>query len=597
MCRIAGIVNKTLPLFEIENMVKEMCDLQKHGGPDDKGLYSCFESNLVFGHRRLALIDLSPAGHQPMIYQQRYVISFNGEIYNFQSLKTELIQLGMQFHTHSDTEVILAAFAQWNTQSFVKLSGMFAFALYDTVEKNLFLVRDASGIKPLYYSVTDDSIEFASEIRAFRALGNKKENKYWPVFQLAYGFIPEPVTTLQHVKPLHKGCFYKCNLLTGTKSLQSFTHYSYSNKLTDMAASQSAIKDSIEKAVGRHLLSDAPIGVFLSGGIDSGIITILASGYQADHLKTLSLYFNEKEFSEKKYQDSIIENLGCKNYQHLLNESEFQQSFPTVLQAMDMPSCDGINTWFISKYAQENGLKAVLSGIGGDELFGGYPSFRRISVARHLQHTPSLLLKLAGKSPNNKLNRLSYLSMESNNGLYLFLRGLFPPPLIAQHLDADEKEIWALLQEQPVMPVLSNMAGGNEASWMELNMYMQNQLLRDADVMSMAHGVEIRVPFLDKEVIQTALSIDARIKYEGELPKQILINAFKSILPEVIWNRKKMGFGFPFTKWMANNSFVADTMQNGNSNSRQSYIKFKEGKLHWSHLMSLMFLQIRGVEG
>ena len=212
-------------------MVTQMCDLQKHGGPDDAGIYSCPESNLVLGNRRLALIDLSPSGHQPMIYQDRYVISFNGEIYNFHSLKNELIQAGRHFHTQSDTEVILAAFAQWNTQSFAKLSGMFAFALYDTVEKNLYLVRDPSGIKPLYYAATSSSIEFASEIRAFTAVENKKENTHWPVFQLAYGHIPEPITTLQDVKPLHKGCFYKFNLSTGVNSLQSFTHYSYSDTL------------------------------------------------------------------------------------------------------------------------------------------------------------------------------------------------------------------------------------------------------------------------------------------------------------------------------------------------------------------------------
>ena len=243
-------------------MVTQMCDLQKHGGPDDAGIYSCPESNLVLGNRRLALIDLSPSGHQPMFYQDRYVISFNGEIYNFHSLKNELIQAGRHFHTQSDTEVILAAFAQWNTQSFAKLSGMFAFALYDTFEKNLYLVRDPSGIKPLYYAATSSSIEFASEIRAFTAVENKKENTHWPVFQLAYGHIPEPITTLQDVKPLHKGFFYKFNLSTGVNSLQSFTHYSYSDTIHDPGASQDAIKASIQKAVGRHLLSDAPIGVF-----------------------------------------------------------------------------------------------------------------------------------------------------------------------------------------------------------------------------------------------------------------------------------------------------------------------------------------------
>ncbi|MEO6218882.1 MAG: asparagine synthase (glutamine-hydrolyzing) [Ginsengibacter sp.] len=595
MCRIAGIVNKTLPLSAVETMVKEMCDLQKHGGPDDEGLYSCVENNLVLGHRRLALIDLSAAGHQPMIYQNRYVISFNGEIYNFPELKNELKQMGKQFQTHSDTEVILAAFAQWNTQSFAKLSGMFAFALYDTLEKNLYLVRDASGIKPLYYSVADGTIEFASEIRAFNALGDKKENKQWPVFQLAYGFIPEPVTTLQNVKPLHKGCFYKLNLSTGVDSLQSFAHYSYSDSMHDPAASRDVIRSSIQHAVKRHLLSDAPIGVFLSGGIDSSIVTSLAFDSEAEHLKTLSIYFNEAQFSEKKYQDSIIENLHCKYYQHLLTEAEFQESFPAILQAMDMPSCDGLNTWFISKYAKQHGLKAVLSGVGADELFGGYPSFGRISIAGQLQNMPAALLQSARYSGTKKIKRLTYLSLEGTKGLYLFLRGLFTPSEIAQQLGATEKETWAILEEQPMLPGLNALAPKNAASWIEMNIYMQDQLLRDADVMSMAHGVEIRVPFLDKDVIQTALSIDAGIKYKGPLPKQILINAFKDKLPENIWNRKKMGFSFPFTQWMSNNAFVEDTMQNGSTASQLSYKKFKEGKLFWNNLMSLLILENRGV--
>jgi asparagine synthase (glutamine-hydrolysing) len=595
LCRIAGIANKSLSLPAIEEMVTQMCDLQQHGGPDDAGIYSCAENNLVLGHRRLALIDLSPAGHQPMVYRERYIISFNGEIYNFHELKNELAQAGMAFHTECDTEVILAAFARWNTQSFAKLKGMFAFALYDTIEKDIYLVRDPSGIKPLYYSVNDTSIEFASEMRAFAASGNKSENPHWPVFQLAYGHIPEPVTTLQDVKPLHKGCFYKYNLSTGVSSYQSFTHYSYSNSIIDASSARLAIKNALHSAVGRHLLSDAPVGVFLSGGIDSGTITTLASGFQHEHLKTLSLYFREEQFSEKKYQDSIIAQIQCKYYQHLLTESEFSESFPAILKDMDMPSCDGINTWFISKYAKENGLKAVLSGIGGDELFGGYPSFSRISVAGRLQRIPSRLLLQAKRNPDKRMNRLTYLSLEGIKGRYLFLRGQYIPQQIARQLGASEKQVWSILQEHPTLPSLSCLLPKNQASWMELNMYMQNQLLRDVDVMGMTHGVEIRVPFLDDEVVKTALSVDAGLKYMGPLPKQMLINAFKDQLPEEVWNRRKMGFSMPFTKWLHESHFVKDIMAKGNPAARNNYNKFKEGKLHWSHLMSLIILQTRGI--
>jgi len=534
LCRISGIANKSLPVKALEEMVTQMCNLQQHGGPDDSGIYTCAESNLVLGHRRLALIDLSASGHQPMIYKERYIISFNGEIYNFHHLKKELMQAGMAFHTHSDTEVILAAFAQWNTQSFARLKGMFAFALYDSVEKNLFLVRDPSGIKPLYYSVSHNSIEFASEIRAFAPLKNKKENKNWPVYQLAYGHIPEPLTTLQDVRPLHKGFFYRFNVFTCSGSLQSYAHYSYSSTLHDNKKAETIIKETLHNAVRRHLISDAPIGVFLSGGIDSGIIAILASAYQKS-LKTLSLYFNESQFSEKKYQDIIIESLQSRYYQHLLKESEFQQSFPDILKAMDMPSCDGINIWFISKYAKEHGLKAVLSGIGGDELFGGYPSFERISIAQQLQRMPLSFLRLACKSGLKKFNRLPYLSLEGMKGLYLFLRGQFIPIQIAKQLGASEKEIWSLLQEHPILSRLPLVSPKDTASWIEMNIYLQNQLLRDSDVMGMAHGVEIRVPFLDDEVVTSVLSVNPAIKYQKPLPKQFLINAFKDKLAENVW--------------------------------------------------------------
>jgi asparagine synthase (glutamine-hydrolysing) len=581
MCRIAGIFNKELPIQEMEALVKEMCDLQKHGGPDDEGLYSCGATNVVLGHRRLAVIDLTSAGHQPMMYQDRYVISFNGEIYNFPELKSELELAGLHFHTNCDTEVILAAFAHWNTQSFAKLGGMFAFALYDILEKDLYLVRDASGIKPLYYSSTSNGIEFASEIRAFAPLKNKKENRSWPIYQLAYGHLPEPVTTLQDVRPLHKGCFFKYNTVSGATSLQSFTHYSFSNSIDNVAIAECAIKESIEKAVGRHLLSDAPIGVFLSGGVDSGIITSLSCHFQKEQLKTLSLYFKEEQFSEKKYQDGIIEKLHCGYYQHLLTEGEFQQSFP-------------LNTWFISKYAKQQGLKAVLSGIGGDELFGGYPSFGRINIALQLQKMPKTFLLGSRRGYSRTLSRMPYLALGGVKGLYLFLRGQFNPAEIARQLGSTEKEVWKVLASQP-LPFINGLAPKNLASWMELNMYMQNQLLRDADVMSMAHGVEIRVPFLDAQVIRTALSINWKVKYKGTLPKQTLINAFKKNLPEAVWNRKKMGFSFPFTQWLNNNVFVKDTLANGNSAAQLNYKKFTEGKLHWSQLMSLIILQTRGI--
>ncbi|MBS1755750.1 MAG: asparagine synthase (glutamine-hydrolyzing) [Bacteroidetes bacterium] len=592
MCRIAGIADKAANQLFLEDQVKAMCLLQKHGGPDDEGIYSNAESKLVLGHRRLALLDLSPAGHQPMIFANRFIISFNGEIYNFPDLKNELQLLGQKFYTHSDTEVILAAFAQWGTQAFSKLKGMFAFALFDNVTNQLYLVRDPSGIKPLYYFLQNNRLEFASEIRAFKATGTKNINKNWPVFQLAYGHLPEPVTTLQDVKPLHKGCFLQFDINNGTHSLQSFTHYSY---LSNKASSAFDLKNILKEAVGRHLLSDAPIGVFLSGGIDSGIISLLAAEYQKQNLNSLSLYFEEAVFSEKLYQDLMIKKLQCSHHQHLLTQKEFNDALPKILQDMDMPSCDGINTWFISKYAAAQGLKAVLSGIGGDELFGGYPSFRRMRWSSAIQKIPASLLKAGRNSGVKRLRRLQYLTIDGIKGQYLFLRGQNVPDEIAEYLEATEKEIWDILKSQPISEELALLDAPNRASWMEMNMYMQNQLLRDADVMSMAHGIEIRVPMLDDAVVKNALAMPSNIKYHGALPKQILIDTFINELPQQVWDRPKMGFAFPFTQWLGSSAYVEELMQGAGVHTRHSYEQFKNGKLHWSKFMSLIMLQSRGI--
>lgn len=595
MCRIAGIVNPQVTQTALEAQVKEMCSLLKHGGPDDEGIYSDAKNYLVLGHRRLALIDLSPAGHQPMIFEKRFVISFNGEIYNFPELKKELEALGQHFHTHSDTEVILAAFAQWHTQSFARLKGMFAFALLDKQTQTLYLVRDPSGIKPLYYSIENNALVFASEIRAFYAAGKATANRNWPVFQLAYGHIPEPVTTLEGVRPLHKGCFLAYDLKQGLQSLQSFAHYSFGNKDQDAVTAALNIQQSIRDAVKSHLLSDAPIGVFLSGGIDSSIISLAAAEASNTQLNTLSLYFDDAHFSEKKYQDILIQQLRCAHYQHLLQAEEFEQALPVILQDMDMPSCDGINTWFISKYAAAQGLKAVLSGIGGDELFGGYPSFNRMRATLALQHTPDLLLKAGRSSSLKRIKRLQYLQLDGIKGCYLFLRGQYVPAEIAKRLDSTEKEIWDILETTPVFGELNSLAAKDEASWMEMNCYMQNQLLRDADIMSMAHGIEIRVPMLDDTVIKNALHIPAAVKYSGQVPKQLLINAFIDQLPEATWNRPKMGFAFPFQQWLDNSAFVKELLSAAGKNTRDSYADFKKGALHWSHLMSLIILQTRGI--
>ncbi len=488
MCRIAGILNPLVPTDSLKWMVKEMCTLLQHGGPDDEGIYTSENDHLVLGNRRLSLIDLTNCGHQPMSYADgRYEITFNGEIYNYRELKGELQKTGHYFKTNSDTEVILGAFTAWGTASFEKLNGMFAFALWDNVESKLYLVRDSSGIKPLYYSITKNGLAFSSEIRGFKPIPwLQEENPVWQVYMMAYGHLPEPVTVLKNVQPLSKGTYLCYHAREGSWKTEVFYKNCFSNTVTNRDEAISLVKDHLYQAVKRHLISDAPIGVFLSGGLDSSIIALLASRDKQTRLNTLSLFFEDDEFSEKKYQDILLKNLTCTRNQHLLNEEEFHQNFPRIFSDMDQPSSDGINTWFISKYARETGLKAVLSGIGGDELFGGYPSFSRINKVEVLEKLPNELLKAGKFTGLKKLRRLGYLSLGGATGRFLFLRGQFIPYEIARRLNIDEQQVWQLLKEQPVCENIDHLTPKNKASWIETNLYMQNQLLRDADVMSMA---------------------------------------------------------------------------------------------------------------
>ena len=590
MCRIAGVINKSIPAEALEGLVKEMCTVQKHGGPDDEGIYTNAAHHLVLGHRRLSIIDLSAGGHQPMAYQNgRYLLTYNGELYNYIALKEILKKAGCLFTTGSDTEVILAAFATWGVQAFKAFNGMFAFALWDNETGDIYLVRDAGGIKPLYFAHTKEGLAFASEVRAFKKIPYlDTPNINWPVYLMAYGHLPEPVTTLKDVQPLKKGWYLQYNVLTGSSNQKAFSRYSFIENIDNRTQAISMIQQSLAGAVKRHLLSDAPIGVFLSGGLDSSIIAKLANKEQSG-LNTISLFFDDRQYSEKKYQDMVQTDLQGNQHQCLLKEDNFHADFPAVIRAMDMPGCDGINTWFISKLAAQHGLKAVLSGVGGDELYGGYPSFNRIAPALLIQqHLSNALLKAERFTGLKNLRRACYLSLPGSAGMYLFLRGQFIPREIAQHLNSSEKEVWQILQEQPLLPDISNLTAKNQASWLEINLYMQNQLLRDADVMSMAHGIEIRLPFLDTAFFKLSLQLCSSIKYAGKLNKQLLIDSFKEMIPAPVWNRPKMGFSFPFKDWLARDQYAASLTGKKNAVYHQ---KFVEGKLHWSQFLTIFLLQ------
>jgi asparagine synthase (glutamine-hydrolysing) len=590
MCRIAGLVTNRLRGDELKRLVNVMCHTLQHGGPDDAGLYCNADSRVAFGHRRLSIIDLSANGHQPMADAKlKAWITFNGEIYNYRELKTELQQLGATFNTGTDTEVIIQAYLHWGTSSFSKLRGMFAFALYDTISEAVYLVRDTTGIKPLYYYAGDGQLSFASEIRAFKAAGiATTEDTRWPVWLLAFGHIPEPYTTLKNVLSVPKGHFL-CLNKNGAYTITSYNQAVAGNYITDIQTAQSGISQHLKIAINRQLIADAPIGVFLSGGIDSSLLALLANE-ERKQLKTISILFNEKEYDERKYQNAVLDKLSGENFTHLVKQQDFEEHFPQILTAMDMPTTDGINTWFISKYAHEDGLKTVLSGVGADELFGGYPSFSRIKYMGYLKMLPPVLFSASKIFSASRYKKLAYLAHNNSIANYLFLRGLYAPTDIAQLIDIDTTEVNNILFNTINTPDLG-APNKLQAAWLETNLYMQNQLLHDTDIMSMSHGLEVRVPFLDEDLQRYVSQIDPAIRFDDHQPKKILIDTFKNLLPETVWNRPKMGFSFPLQQWMASNSAISNEGLYRGKTAKGLINKFNKGQIHWSRAFALYQIQ------
>ncbi|NTE04796.1 asparagine synthase (glutamine-hydrolyzing) [Agrobacterium tumefaciens] len=589
MCRIAGIIDKKANSVQLLNDVKHMCDAMQHGGPDDEGFYADETFGLQFGHRRLALIDLSPGGHQPMLaLGDKLAITFNGEIYNFQELKKELSASGYPFHTQSDTEVILAAYHTWGVGSFRKFNGMFAFALHDQSQQLTYLVRDQAGIKPLYYAIQNQQLIFSSEVKAFNKTSYTfAENKNWKKYFLAFGHIPQPFTTLQDVFSLKPGHYLKWDHEHQAHEIISFEPLPPSALITSPLQAAENLGKSLEDAIQCHLIADAPIGVFLSGGIDSSIITLLADQHTGKNLKSLSINFNDQTFSEEKYQKLVTAKTSGIHHTYLVDEQDFNASFEKIMTAMDQPTNDGINSWFVNKYAKENGLKAVLSGIGADELLGGYPSFSRMGLIRTMQKLPAFILRFCERLPSEKLKRIYYLSYKNPIGEYLFLRGFFIPETIAKILKISKKEIDLLFEAFPIDEKINSLNGAERASWLETSIYMQNQLLKDTDFMSMSHGIEVRVPFLDQHFLATINGIAPSQRFPAE-KKGLLIQAFKKILPEAVWNRPKMGFSFPLQQWFMKGGQITKEEIYGNNPTAQKLIDhFKKGQLHWSKAFAL----------
>jgi asparagine synthase (glutamine-hydrolysing) len=575
MCGILGQIS--INQIKPDDFTSDLLKLH-HRGPDDHGTY--FETNVALGQTRLSIIDLSHEGHQPMISQcANYVMIYNGEVYNFEEIKKDLVAKSYKFHSHTDTEVILNGFIEYKEQIVDKLNGMFAFAIYNKSTRELFLARDRSGIKPLYYFHDDKNFVFSSELKSLKS-HSKAINFDAKILFLLLGYVPEPMTIYSGLSSFPAGHF---GVLSNHElKLQQFDEYKYEPKIQKSYKEIIAdVSELFDNAVKRHLISDAPIGTFLSGGLDSSIITAVAAKYKTN-LQTLSLVFNEKELSEEYYQDLIVKKYNTKHTKYLIDETLFLESIEDFFEAMEQPTIDGLNTFFVSKAAKEAGLTTVLSGVGGDEIFYGYPSFKNGKTLKFLSNIPYFLIKILQNQ--HKYKKLELLQAEKDLAYYLPKRGLFSPTEIAKLLNIDIAKIYHLISELWHTYNSSHITHiHDKISFFELNMYMKNQLLRDTDVFGMVHSLEIRVPFLDKELVDYVLRVEPKEKF-GIYNKQILADIAKGIVPHEVIDRPKMGFTLPFEKWMRNNidrfEAEADISE-----------RFRNKKLHWSRFLALHILK------
>ena len=585
MCGIVGSFNVA---FQANHKIRGASQEIRHRGPDGHGYWQ--EGGVSLGHRRLSIIDLTDGASQPLTsFNKDVVIVFNGEIYNYLSLREELEKKGHLFQTKSDTEVVLASYKEWGCQAFRRFNGMFSFAIFDKKRSQLILVRDHAGIKPLYYSFQDNSLVFCSEVKGFKAYNpNWQKNPNWDALFLTFGFIPKPYTTLKDVFSLSKGSYLVIDTLTGKFKKEQYNQFVFNSTIDNEKDAIKLVRSTILESISRNMISDAPLGIFLSGGIDSSLIALLADSMGYKDLTTLSVTFKERSFDESPYQKIVIDKMRPhRHINHNIDSNDFIENLDDIFMAMDQPSCDGINSYFVSKAANENNLKAVLSGLGADELFGGYPSFNRIKALEKISKIPDFILRAMGGFSNEKISRFAHLGSKSQYGEYLFLRGGISPKTASGIIGLPKEEIYSILSNLEIEEHIKTY-DQNLAAFYETNIYMENQLLKDIDYMSMWSSLEVRVPFLDKELLDLMCSISPSVKFNGKIPKYLIVRAFEDILPREIVYRKKQGFTFPFSIWLKQHIEFFKPMLPDTPVAQKTLCQFLEGRVHWSKLWSLI---------
>jgi asparagine synthase (glutamine-hydrolysing) len=584
MCGIAGIFNYRNTPRGGDAELARMSDHMASRGPDGAGAWWNSDGTVGVAHRRLAIIDLSPRAAQPMVSGDgRFTITFNGEIYNHAELRQGLRLKGYVFRTTSDTEVLLNLYADQGSEMVARLRGMFAFGIWDAKERELFLCRDHFGIKPLYYSDDGNTFRFASLVKALMAggrIGSALDPAALAGFCI-FGSVPEPFTIYAGIRALPAGSTLRVKPESVGKPLRYFNVASllkgieWQRKSCSAQDLQAQVDDALRDSVRHHLVADVPVGIFLSSGIDSGALAGIASELSAgkgqNSLRAVTLGFQEfaaQSSDEVPLAKVLSAHYATDQFIKYADKAEFTSDLPKILSAMDQPTIDGINTWFVSKAAREQGMKVAMSGLGGDELFGGYPSFRDVPLWARLLCWPSRVPGLGGAfrraltssaAVRNRFNPKMPGVLEfggSYEGAYLLRRGIFMPWELPELLGASVARIGlerldlmghvrAAMLPDPKNPFARVAA-------LEFSLYMRNQLLRDTDWASMAHSLEVRVPFVDHVLLKRLAPL--LLAPERASGKAWLSASPRPPLPDQVRNRPKTGFLTPLHGWIDGNN-------------------------------------------
>lgn len=561
MCGIAGVYGLD-GIADKQKLAVGLTASIKHRGPDSSNAYT--DASVVLAHTRLSILDLDARSNQPFIDKTgRFVLVFNGELYNFKEVKKDLSEY--QFKTESDTEVLLAAWIKWGADCLHRFNGMFAFSVWDTEKKELYIVRDRMGIKPVYFYQGDKNFVFGSELRALlntdlipRKLAADNLSEY-----LKYQTVHAPRTMVQNVFLIPAGSYLKIADATVTEHSYWKAEEQVEQRKVDATSVKAETKQLLVEAVDKRLISDVSVGAFLSGGIDSSLLVGIIRKELNKPIDTFAITFKEKEFSEAKYSRLVANHFNTNHHEIELSSEDFKQKILFALDAMDHPSGDGPNSYTVSEAVKKQGITVALSGLGGDELFAGYPFFTRhldLRQKKYLLSFPPFVRSIIGKIlmqvkpgiTSQKIAETLVLPYFDLAYTYPVNRRVLAQKWIAKLLVHPAKNdiLSETINDQFAFGSFgSRLPELSKVSLVELGTYMQNVLLRDTDQMSMAHALEVRVPFLDHKLVGHCLSISDKLKYP-KYPKSLLIESFEGLLPDEVVHREKMGFVLPWENWL-----------------------------------------------